>query len=402
MKDIEIANICCQEGISQNDVSKCCFQISETRLLRNILKKNIKTGLVEQNGQSLDLLPNQSNKVIRTIKRSRLQIFFWIRNCIWKFGKWKSKELNDFIDDFNPDIIFAQLQDKIYLNNLIGYVQGYTKKPLVLYAWDDIYSLKQFSISPLFWIDRLIQRQSIRKLVSKCSFLYTISKEQKEEYARTLKIQTGLLYKGKIFEKMQDIANTDERILKILYTGNLYSGRYNTLQKLCKSLEEYNKNKLQAQIYIYSGSDLTNSQIQKLNRGNSSFFKGKISEEEVRVLQSQADVLLHIEPMSLKGSLLCRLSFSTKLVDYFYNAKCIFAVGSGRCSAMKYLKRYDAAIISENNKEAVEKMKEVINSPNLVKEYAEKSWNCGYNNHQIQKIQSELRSKLKKLVQETE
>ena len=108
------------------------------------------------------------------------------------------------------------------------------------------------------------------------------------------------------------------------------------------------------------------------------------------MLQSEADILLHIEPFTLKGSLLCRLSFSTKLVDYFHKRKCIFAVGCGVCSSMMYLKRYDAAVVAESYDEMREKLKDLINNPETVKEYADKAWNCGENNHRIEDIQNRL------------
>ena len=161
IKDVKIANICLTGGKSKNDISTSCFQISEASLIRNIKNRKNPTGLVE------DFSKEENNKNVTPtffdkIKKCRLQIFFWLRNLIWKLGKWKSKELNAFIDDFKPDLIFAQMQDKVYLNNIVRYVQNYTKKPLFLYSWYDVYSLKQFSLSPLFWIDRFMQRRSIR------------------------------------------------------------------------------------------------------------------------------------------------------------------------------------------------------------------------------------------------
>ena len=195
LEGVTFANICCQMGKSDNGVSSSCFQISEGSLVRNLKNKNCPTGIVEDFSleQSSE---GKQGKFISIIKRSRLQLFFWLRNFIWKIGRWKSKELDKFIEDFNPDIIFAQLQDKVYLNNLVRYVVKKTGKPLCLYAWDDVYSLKQHSFSPLFWIDRFMQRKSIRRVVKQCSILYTICEEQKIEYAKTLKANTKLLYKG--------------------------------------------------------------------------------------------------------------------------------------------------------------------------------------------------------------
>lgn len=389
MKDVEIANICCQAGVSQNDVSSCCFQISEGSLAANLRNRSVPSGGVEVKTEASNIAVPADAGAFRIIKRSRLQLFFWIRDMIWSLGRWKSPELNEFIDEFKPDLIFAQMQDKMYLNKLVRYVQRYAGKPLVLYVWDDVYSMRQFSLSPLYWIDRLMQRHSIRKTVRQCSILYAISKEQVEEYGRAFKKRTALLYKGGDFGEPPERGELN-RPLKLIYTGNLYSGRYRTLARLCKDLQEINKDGSKAVVDIYSGTPLSDKEINSLNISGTSAFCGKISEAEVQQLQSEADILLHIEPFTLKGSLLCRLSFSTKLVDYFHKRKCIFAVGSGLCSSMKYLKRYDAAVTAESYDDMRDKLKSLINNPETVREYTDKAWDCGAQNHRIEDIRNRL------------
>lgn len=400
MPDVKIANICCQHGGSDNSVSTSAFQISEARILRNLKNKSISPGLTEQPSASTD--GGGEGKLFRMIKRSRLQIFFWGRNLIWRIGRWKNDDLRRFIDEFGPDLIFAQLQDKLYLNNLVSYVKKYTDKPLLLYAWDDVYSLRQFSFSPLFWIDRLFQRRSIRKLTKNCSILYTICNEQKEEYARTLKVRTELLFKGHTFDEIKIQNEKREKPIRIIYTGNLYSGRYQTLLRVCRALHKINESGARAEIDIYSGSPLTDRQIKKLNLNGSSHFYGKVSEKEVQTLQEKADVLLHIEPFSLKGSLLCRLSFSTKLVDYFYKGKCIFAVGHERCASMKYLKRWDAAIVADSVSDIKSKFEVLLLDGAVVENYAQKAWECGEKNHQIKAIQNALLNDFSELTKNKE
>lgn len=403
MPEVEVANICCQEGKSHNNISSLCYQISEARLVANLRNRNIPTGIVENLDD--DIMNNcdsgKSNKFFQFLRRTRLQALFWARDLIWKVGRWETNELNNFIDSFEPDLIFAQLQDKVYLNDIVKYIKNYTKCPMVLYVWDDVYSLKQFSLSPLFWIDRFYQRASIRSLVRCCSKLYTISIEQEMEYKKTLKINTGILYKGKQFTNRPSRNNPGRKILKMLYTGNLYSGRYQTLLKICNIIKNCNKSGLKVQLEIYSGTNLSEHQVAKLNIPGSSFFKGAVSEEMVSELQKDADVLLHIEPMSLKGSLLCRLSFSTKLVDYFYKGKCIFAVGSKRCASMRYLNRNDAAITSTSIKEAENKLCMLLKNKELIREYSEKSWDCGVRNHQIYEIQKKLKADFEGIIRKS-
>lgn len=388
MPDVRVANICTQSGVSENNISKACFQISEGSLIRNLKDKTAVTGTVEEKTENETVVKGDDG-ILKLIKRLRFQIFFWARELIWKIGRWKSDELCRFVDEFEPDLIFAQVQDKMYLNRLVGYVQEYTKKPLMIYLWDDVYSMKQFRLSPLYWIDRLMQRRSIRQLAKKASIVYAISKEQVEEYANSLHKTTKLLYKGRDFSTEPDKKELNNPI-EILYTGNLYSGRYKTIANFCKYLKDINRDGQKAVLKIYSASPLSDKEISAINIDGTSYFMGKTSETEVQRLQTEADILLHIEPFTLKGSLLCRLSFSTKLVDYFHKEKCIFAVGHSRCSSMKYLKRNNSAIVCENYREMGEKLEELLNNHELIKTYAQNAWDCGAKNHRIEDIQAGL------------
>ncbi len=388
MPDVKIANICTQSGVSENNVSSACFQISEGRLIRNMKDKTYPSGTLERKTEG-QATATGDDSITKLVKRMRFRVFFWARELVWKIGRWNSPELRQFIDDFKPDLIFAQVQDKMYQNRIVKFVKEYTKKPLMIYVWDDVYSLKQFSLSPLYWIDRLMQRHSIKGLAKKSSKVYAISKEQVEEYHKLLKKPTGLLYKGRDFRVEPEEKETNKPI-EILYTGNLYSGRYKTIAEFCEYLKEINCDGQKAVLKIYSGSPLSDKEINAINIPDTSYFMGKTSESEVQKLQAEADILLHIEPFTLKGSCACRLSFSTKLVDYFNKKKCIFAVGHSRCSSMKYLKRNDSAIVCESYREMAEALKKILGNPDIVAEYAKKAWDCGAKNHRIEDIQSGL------------
>ena len=399
MSDVKIANICTQSGVSENTVSTACFQISEGRLIRNLKDKTVPTGEVEIKIET-HAVASGDDGIAKLIKRLRYQVFFWAREIIWKIGRWNSPELRQFIDDFKPDLIFAQVQDKMYLNRIVKFVQEYTRKPLMIYVWDDVYSMKQFRLSPLYWIDRLMQRRSIYGLAKRSSKVYAISKEQVEEYAMILKRPTGLLYKGRDFATEIEAKELNKPI-EILYTGNLYSGRYKTIARFCEYLNDINRNGQKAVLKIYSASPLSNKEIQAINIDGTSYFMGRTSEAEVQKLQTGADILLHIEPFTLKGSLLCRLSFSTKLVDYFNKKKCVFAVGHSRCSSMKYLKRNDSAVVCESYEEMGEKLTELLNNPELINIYAKKAWDCGAENHRIEDIQAGLKKDFEEAINES-
>ena len=122
----------------------------------------------------------------------------------------------------------------------------------------------------------------------------------------------------------------------------------------------------------------------------STFFCGQITSEEVKQVQKEADVLLHVEDFGIKGSLTTRLSFSTKIVDYFLEKKCIVAIGAERCSSIKYVERNDSAIIINNKHKILQTLQEIADNPQIIGRYAQKAWDCGKRNHEIEQIQKKL------------
>lgn len=163
INDIEIANIYCRYGVPQNAIVSRYYQITEKSLIKNLKDKKIPSGQeINIVTKSVDLKENEQ-KIFNTARTHRLQIFFWIRDFIWKIGRWKSRELKQFIDEFSPELIYLPLYYSNYLLDIGDFLVEYTGCKVIGHVSDDIYSLRQFSISPLFWIDRFIKRKKLKK-----------------------------------------------------------------------------------------------------------------------------------------------------------------------------------------------------------------------------------------------
>ena len=104
--------------------------------------------------------------------------------------------------------------------------------------------------------------------------------------------------------------------------------------------------------------------------------------------------------MKLKEKLETRLSFSTKLVDYFERGKCILAVGWSEAASISYLKENTAAIVIDNIEDIELVLNEVLNNQARITEYAIQSWELGRRNHQIEIIRDNFYNTLKILVKE--
>lgn len=390
MPKISIANIYCENGKPESDIPDRFFQITLKTLISNFFNKTIPSGFeIKKDKNEVISNQNYQSKLMKHIKIVRLQIYFWIREFIWKIGKWKSPELKEFLDSFNPDIIFQPLYYSNYLNNIVLFIKWYTKAPLVCYVSDDVYTMRQFSLSPLFWVDRIFKRRIIKKVVSRCEFLYVISEIQKKEYEKIFNIKCKILTKGLHFEnlKLKESLNTP---LKLVYTGGIGGGRWKSLAMLVDELKKINFDQTKAILEIYSFTPITKKIFKKLNIESTSFFMGGTSSKNIPAIQADADVLVHVEPINLKGRLQVRHSFSTKLVDYFHASRPIIAIGKRGGASIDYLTENHAALVASNKKEIAEKLQEIIENNSTLQVYVESAWECGKKKHQIVDIQSQL------------
>ena len=396
MDDFEFANIYCRSGLPQNSICKHHFHISESALVKNLFNKKVPTGRVIKTVQSEESI-NQETKIYKSARILRWQIFYWAQALLWNVSRWKSQALIDFIDTFDADILFFPLYYSNYINKIAKFITRHTGKKLILYVSDDVYTLRQFSMSPLYWLNRFMIRPQIKNMINRCELLYVISDVQKQSYERIFGKETKVLTKGADFSDKPKIKQP-QSVLKMLYTGNIGSGRWQVLADIAKSLKEVNSEKPKAMLDIYTLTPITQKMKTALDVAGSAKLHGGVSSAEVRKLQTEADVLVHVESFSFKERLKVYQSFSTKLVDYMHMGKCIFAAGPEEVASIQHLIQNDAAMAATSKKEIAEKLKQIIDHPDLILAYASKAWACGEKNHDIATIQAMIREDIARVI----
>ena len=100
------------ETIAPN--TKCChrfFQISEFSLIHKIYKWRTQTGhAFDTQGQTQavtdDKIAEQEASTMKYVRGHRSIWLSFAREILWGFNGWKSKELKQFVQNFNPDVIW--------------------------------------------------------------------------------------------------------------------------------------------------------------------------------------------------------------------------------------------------------------------------------------------------------
>lgn len=391
----EFAHLFCRSELPDNEVCNKYYRITETELVKNMLFKHPVGDFGDY--EHFNSCTYESDKIIDREKRlydffrrKKWTIFLWVRELIWKIGKWKNKKLENFLNEVNPDIIFMPIHDCMYMHNVLRYCLKLTKAKLILYTGDDMYSLKQLSFSPLYWINRLMLRWSIRKSINCAELCYSMSTRQIEELSSEFGNKFKLIRKG-IDRQPVSCSKDFEDNLLFIYTGNITQGRWDVLVEVGKAINKLNKTcNDSAKFQIYSGNVPSRKELKKIDNCNAAQFMGSVDGKTVREIQQKADVVLHVESFKLKQRLLTRLSFSTKLIDYLQAGKCILAVGWGLSNSIEYLRNNDIAIVISNKKMIEKGIEQVLIDKFVITNYSKKANLYGEAYHNIDKIRLEL------------
>ena len=388
MENVEFLNIYCDSGLPDNNVNAKYYQITVNDIIANLLHKNKKVGRTVEDFSAAHTLTQKQQGVMAKIKTKKWRIFFWIRRFIWWIGRWRTPELEKIIRDFDADLLFLPIFKESYMNSVQQYVQKISGKKSVAYYGDDNYTLRLFSLNPFFWFDRLTQRTTVKKTIDKCEYMYVVSDIEKLECERDFKKDCYICTKGADFSVEPPLKAAYPKFKKLVYTGNLGNHRWEELWHIGQALDKINEGH---KLIIYSGTELSDGIKEKFNSTKSIKFMGRVSADKIPEIQSDADVLVHVESFRFKERLLVHQSFSTKIVDHFARARATFAVGATDVASIDYLLNRDAAVVATSRDDIEPKLRKLLSSDEVLNEYALKGFNCGKDNHDINYIQKMFR-----------
>ena len=375
-----IAVVFIREDEPDSTVCNKYFRISEGAVIKSILNPKVITG------RQIIVAKNQDKKkvseALANAYKNKAGILYYpklvVREVLWYLGKWKSKELDLFVDDFKPDIVLFEMSRYIHLNRIIRYIINRTGAKGVGCFWDDTFTYKQEKGLAYKFL-RFFQRRSLREL-SKCtSDFFAITPKTKREADAFLGINSVVLTKPMLSEEAVDDDTIISDPIKLLYTGNLGIGRLDTLKLIVQAISGRSEFTLD----VYTNTYILESDIKKIETNNSHIHDA-VSQEEVFKLQRDADVLLFLEDVS-EDNLIARLSFSTKITDYYSAGKCIFAVGNKDLAPMELLEESNSALIAYNVAE-IANCVDQLKKEEVIRYYAERSRVIGREMHSIEAI----------------
>ena len=401
--DFEFANIYCSPGEPFNNLCKKYYQMTDRMMIDNIFRRKEIGEERYYNEWPKEISGKKdikaSSRFYKFFRRYNFSFFYLLRTIIWQLGKWNNKGFKEFIKSFEPDIIYAPCYGTKEMIDVVIAAKNVVNVPVVSYVWDDVYSLKQISFAPSYWIRRLLFRHTLKINQNIFDLMYTMTDEQKEELENELDIKLRVLKKGGNFDDAcsRKVINNPVRII---YAGNLLYGRFDTLKKIVQALKKINKNEVKAKLYIYSGDVLLKKHYKYLHDGRSSEIKGCVSYDELKKIYKKMDVAIHVESFELKYRYLTRLSFSTKIIDCLESGCAILAIAWKKQAGYQYIKKNDIGICINDVADIKAILENMISDREVIEKYSACAIEYGRENHDArinrERFWDDLRSLIRK------
>lgn len=390
----KIANLYIREEMPNSSVCQRYYKISESRVIRSLVDRRVQTGreLFGNGPMVADAADMQALRDSKTryerLRRNRSWILLYARELIWKLGRWRTPELDAFIDGFCPEIVMFGMEGYVHFNRINRYIVKRTGAKAVGYFYDDNFTYEQHPWSIGYRIYRFFQRRDLRKTAKVCAAFFAISPKTQRECDAFFGIQSVLLTKPARFASENWVPYNAHSPVKMLYTGNLLYGRIQSIELLGEAMHRMNSQGVKVVLDVYTTTDVSEKEARRLD--SAICLHTRVPQDEILELQKRADVLVFVEDLSGPNRRVARLSFSTKLTDYLQSGKCVFAIGAPDIAPIEYLRSEDAAICATSEGDVFRELQSLVENPALISAYGRRAYECARRNHEELNIRQRL------------
>lgn len=322
-----------------------------------------------------------------------------VMEIAWRKRKWLSQNLIRWLDEYRPQAVFCYIGYMAFYTKIAYWISQRYNIPLFLYTTDD-YTYCTHVYSPFAWLHHFYYMKWFKRSLCMAKRFYASSPGMRSEYSRKFAINNDGLILNCVHPR-DDVIKEDytQNPIRLIYTGNLYIGRWKILSYLADCLLELRNHGFYAVLDIYSERTPRNEiLIDSLNKHPVSAYKGSLNQEDMYNEIDKSNVLVHVESWDYIRE--CRLSISTKISDYMASNRMILAIGPEKVESMRYLQESDAALcINTMDKDKIVAMlKDKLFDADYRKQLAERGKILASENHGMLKIQSMLYKDLCELV----
>lgn len=393
----DFAQIYLSPILPHNNICNLYFQITDKQMLKSFWGK--RAGKIVKQDKTINKMTSMHQGIYVYLKKISTYIhspMMILNDFIWSCGHYDKSALKNFIDDFQPDVIFSPRMGSVKLFRLERIVSEITSVPIVAFTGDNEIGYDVVSYSPLYWLRRWYTNRMFLRNCKIYNYYFMHSQEQADIYSKKYRMPTSTLFKCATDLENNHIKYVNFPIVMV-YAGRLYCNRWKTLAEIGKALKIINKDGIRMQLDIYTGDELTRKQRASLCVDNSIHVHNAVTPSELINIYNQADIALHVESFDKEYMYVTKYSFSTKIIDLLASGCAIMAICWEKHAGYQYLHSQDAAFCCPDYNSILPLLFRICETPSLISEYQKKASECK-KNHSRTKIHKQLLDVFEKVI----
>jgi glycosyltransferase involved in cell wall biosynthesis len=291
-----------------------------------------------------------------------------------------SLELLNWLDDFRPDIIYAQTATRDGILFCVA-VYDYLKKPLIFHMMDDWPStISDKGLFKKYWHNKI--DKEFRVLLDKATILMSISDEMAREYKIRYNKDFVTFHNTidiDFWKKHQRTTYELNEHPSILYAGRIGLGIETSLEQIAKAIQQVNAELKAAIKFILQ----TQAKPLWINNYKNVEHNNFVPYNELPKVFSETDFLLLPYDFSPESIKYIKYSMPTKAPEYMVSGTPIIIFAPGETTIVKYAERGEwAQVIKENNVNAISgAIKQLVENKVLRQHIAQNAIKIAEKNH---------------------
>lgn len=361
----KLAELYFHSEIPTTDICVNYYRITDTDVLKSVFtlnKKDVGTEFCEVVENPLSTSPRTDRGLKRKIyeySRKRTSTIYIARNLMWSLSGWYSKRLKEWLDAFNPDVIFFASGDYAFAYKVAYRISVDRNIPIITYCCDDYYINP---LNPKSLLSPMVHKnlmKNVNRCISRSTSIITICKEMAVEYEKLFNKKITVLYTG--YSTATNSPNGYSNAIS--YLGNLGYDRYKSLVEIGQAIRELKWNDgSPIRLDVYSTESRPHI-IKQLTLDNGIIFHGAVSQNEVNQIIKNSLMVIHTESFDAKNIKKVKFSISTKVADLLASGTCILAYGPEDVASIKHLKENNAALVITDRNRITEPIRQIIEQP---------------------------------------
>lgn len=282
-------------------------------------------------------------------KKTVIKVAF--RELVWVCKRWNSKDFQQWVDEFDPEVLVLQFGDSFFTLDIAYHIATTRNIPLIIYNTEGYYFFPRnwHYVTNLDWllfpIYNRIYRRKVERVMKLAKYSVYLNDKLKEDYDRVFGDASTVIYNSSSVE-WSDAPMFAADVPKICYLGNLGLDRDSGLIEIGEVLHRINPD---YKINVYGKAD--DAMQARFAEAPGIDYRGLVTYDEVKRIIAESDILFHVETEKGYKERQLQYAFTTKVADSVASGRCFVVYAPEVLACSKYIRQHRCGWVASNKEE---------------------------------------------------